>query len=137
MAEPRASFSGQVAADGRILVDDRARWRKALARFRGKRITLTLGRELRPRTLQQLRYLFGVVYALLSEWSGHTPEELHEAMKRRHLTEIKPLPNGEELVTTGSTTNQSTLTMAEFIDRVLADAAGWGVEIPAPGEVSL
>ena len=38
------------------------------------------------KTLQQLRYLWGVVYRIISEHTGFTPEEVSEVYKKKFLT---------------------------------------------------
>ena len=132
--EVRWSCRAYVDERGMLLPDDPVRWRGALMRFRDKRVTVMVSREKQRRSLPQLRYLWGAVYPLLAEWSGYTKDELHEAMKWRHLKREVVLPTGELVQTVGSTTKLSLEQMGEFVDAVLRDAAEWGVYVPGPND---
>lgn len=64
---------------------------------------LVIKNQYKGRSNQQNRYLFGVVYKLIADETGHTPEEIHEHMRWRFLRKY-----GGKLETVRSTTSLST-----------------------------
>lgn len=136
MLVPR--FVGQVTDAGALHLDDRPRWLRLLSRLRGRRVVVSIQPEKKARSLQANRYLWGVVYAVLSEWSGHDSDEIHEAMKARFLPRRElNLPTGEVLDLPGSTAVLSTADFAAYVERVKAFVAESGCYVPAPNEVEL
>lgn len=131
-------FFGSVCETGKLVLDDQPRWLGLLGRLRGRRVVVTLAAEKKARSLRANRYLWGVVYEILSSWSGHDPEEIHEAMKARYLPKREiTLPTGEVLELPGSTAALSTADFAIYIERVKAFAAQSGCYVPAPNEVEV
>lgn len=106
------------------------RWVRGLE---GKSVEVTVRKERKGRSPQANRYYWGVVVALLSEHTGYTPEEMHEALKEKFL--------GEERDSVGLVKIRSSagLTVDEFIqytNRIVMWAAqSLGVYIPDPGHV--
>lgn len=86
--------------------------------------------------MSQNRYLWGVCYPTLSEWSGHDPEELHEHLKDRFLErEQRELPNGTVMVIHPTTRTLTVEQFSAYVDRVVRWAAEQGVRIPDANEV--
>ena len=134
----RAVFRARVNPEGQLLVREPARWRAWLARHRCKDITLSVGRERHLRSLNANRYLWGVVYRTLAEWSGHDEEELHSIFKERFLSHRQlRLPTGELLEAPGSTAVLDTEQFSEYVSRVKRFAAECGVDVPEPNEVEI
>ena len=86
----REVFTGKVH-EGLFRPDLGPRWRGILARFEGRRVTVTLEQERKRRSLRANAYLWGVVYRTAAEWSGHDEDELHELMKARFLPRVAVL----------------------------------------------
>lgn len=87
-----------------------------------------------PRSNQQNRYLWGVVYEILSEELGYTIDDLHEIMKSRFLN--KPMRLwGEEDTIPRSTTELNTVEMEKYLEDIRMLAAMNGINIPEPNEV--
>ena len=130
-------FRGYVDG-GRFKPDDPVRWAGRLAQLEGKRVQFSVKREQTRRTISQNSYLWGVVYATLSEWSGHSPEEIHQHLKHKFLPAgpAKRLPDGEELVTEPSTAGLSVEEFAAYVNEVVRWAAEHGVYVPAAEEVT-
>ena len=129
-------FSGTVKA-GKFMPDDPARYAGRLARLEGKRVQLSVRRAQTGRTLTQNRYYWGVVLATLSEWSGHTPEELHGYLKDALLpSKQMQLPNGTVMTIPGSTASLTVEDFARYVDQTVQWAAHQGVNIPSPDEVT-
>ena len=109
------------------------RWQ--LQQLKGKkRVVITIESEGRNRSEQQNRYLWGVVYPVLSETTGYTPEEVHEYAKSAFLAP-KIVRIGKNIrYITPSTTQLSTSDMVEFIDKLIVIAAELGAHVPSPQE---
>jgi len=76
-------------------------------------------------------YLWGVVYALIAEETGLTPDEVHESLKIKFRS--------RECLSTGLTIVRSTRTGSDdfwqYVEQVREWSAGFlGVYIPAPNE---
>lgn len=92
--------------------------------------------EIKPvsnsRSDQQNRYMWGVVYKLVSDHTGFTPEEVHETYKIKFLTYEKE-HKGKIYKFTKSTANLSTLEFGEYLDKVINHAQGeLKIIIPEP-----
>lgn len=131
-------FHGFVNPQGELKLEDPVAWRGFLAKLQGKRVAVTVKADRKHRTLQANAYLWKVVYGLIAEWSGHEPEEIHEAMKEKFLNRTTlDLPNMKTLVVPPSTASLDTVEFAIYIDRVRRWAAESGVNIPDPNEVEV
>ena len=132
-------FAAEVSDKGELRIADPIRWRARLSRLSGKRVLVTVQREKHARSLKANAYLWGVVYEVLAEWSGHSPEEIHEAMKmtflpRRQLT-IKA--TGEVMDIPGSTATLDSEAFSDYVSRVKLFAAESGCHVPDPDEVEV
>ena len=81
----------------------------------GKSFTLVFDEK--GRTSQQNKYLWGVVYKLISDHTGFTPEEVHEVFKKRFLVYTKEYKSKVwefTRSTTGLTINEFT----KYVDSV-------------------
>ena len=86
------------------------------------------------RTLTQNAYLWGVVYQTISEDTGNSAEDVHEALKGMYCPP-QVIRMGEEERQVRSTKRLDTTEMADYIDQCIAFAAtDLGIDIPAPGE---
>jgi hypothetical protein len=131
-------YGGRVTLDGDMQVptlhiDSPLLYRAALKHLQG-RVTITIAPEEQKRSLRANAFYHGVILKMMSEESGHLPDELHELMKLRHLsaTVVDPI-TGEERKYGRST---ATLTIEEFsvyLERVMLDGAEWlGLSFPPP-----
>ena len=157
-------FGAIVTGQGRLVFDRRPEWEAALASFAGKvdrqgkplRVTLSLERERKDRTLKQNRYFWGVIEPYCREYmsSGRalplsreqcftilksvflvpflTPEEL----ERFGCTPVAAqLPGGVEVQPEVSSTALSTVQWEEWSARIRDHAAHvWRLRIPEPNE---
>lgn len=133
-------FEAVGRVEGGRLEIDRDAIRRALQPWEGHSVRLTLRRDRSSRSDKQLRYLWGVCYALLAEETTHEDWEIHEVAKGLFLPKSLALAgkNGEvvgNFVIGGSTGRLNTKEMTEFIEKVRA----WGrdffnVYIPEPNE---
>lgn len=119
-------------AQGKIKYDLPSKFLVHLSKLEGKRIELVLRQEKSKRSLSQNSYMWGVVYEILSEHTGYTPDEIHAIMKFKFLR-IMDERNNEYV---RSTTKLNTAEMESYLDKIKKWAAqDLGVFIPDPGEV--
>ena len=132
---PEALFRGIVKA-GRFCPDDVVRHGGWLAKAEGERVIQSLKRESRGRSMSQNRYYFGVVLAILSEWSGHEPEELHLHFREAILgSERRELPNGTTISYPASTRILTVEQFSDYINKIVRWAAEQSVYIPSSDEL--
>lgn len=95
-------------------------------------VLVSVQKKRRRRTLPQNRWYQGVILQLMSEKTGSTQDELHEAMKT--MFNIKIITIGKRVVAIpGTTTTMNTADFSEFIERVRAFAASeLNLDIPDP-----
>ena len=86
-------FRGSVSA-GKLTLDARKLFDTWLAKFEGKRVTLTLDAEAEPKSQQQTGYWHAVLIPLLAEEFGYGRWEhdaVHDAVMRKLRGEHGPL----------------------------------------------
>lgn len=126
-------FFGEVK-NGEIIwekPDRRAYYLKGLG---NRRIVEILKPPRKNRSLNENSYYWGVVIELISDETGMTAEEAHEAMKIMFLKKRI----SEKIWTVKSTSTLSTLEFEEYVENVKRFASmELNIIIPLPGEVSL
>ena len=133
---PRHVFLGSVNEQGLLSLDDLDYWREALKGFSGKRVRVTLSKETKQRTNPQNSWLWGAVYPAIADWSGHSVDEIHEAMKALHGHKtLVTLPGHAQELVPRSTRDYTTDEFSEYVERVRAWAAMQGLDIPDPGRL--
>ena len=90
----------------------------------------------KEKSLQQLRYLHGVVFVLCSQTSGYTVNEVKGLLKGEFLTEyVTSKTTGKEIPIVKSLADLTMGEMAEFIENVIIFVAkNWGCVIPSSDE---
>lgn len=120
--------------NGKLQIPQREEFAVAVAQFSGP-VVITIDRPRSKRSSAQNRYLFGVIYKHLSEFTGHTAEELHEICKVKFNLKKYDLPNEEHVEAGGTTTKLSTKEFEEYCENIRRWAAdSLGVVIPEPGQ---
>jgi hypothetical protein len=119
---------------GKLILDYPEKLAVHLSSLEGKRVEMIVRKETTIRSNQQNRYLWGIVYAIISDNTGYDTEQVHDAMKVKFAS--KRLDNG--LVITERTSKMDTTRMTQYIDDIKRWAAEFlGVYIPDAGEVAL
>lgn len=98
-------------------------------------LVVTVDRPFRQRSLRQNAYYWGVVLRVVAKETGHTEEELHEIYKRMFLPRKVIQYKGKDFPVPGSTTESDSVEFTEYIERVRAEAATLGIQIPNPDQV--
>jgi hypothetical protein len=99
--------------NGKFNFSEPSKFRDHVAKFSGQEIAVSVTKWRKPRSDNQNSYYWGCVIELLSEHSGYTPDEMHEALKQLFLTD-KTL----QIPKVKSTTDLNTLEFEEFLSKV-------------------
>lgn len=122
--------------NGKLELLDQAGFRRDIAITFDKDciVDVIVERQGRKRTNQQNRYLWGIPYKLLSDYTGHSKDEIHEWCKCEFLSS-KHLWIGEKEHEIGrSTSNLPTVEFEEYCENLRRFGATLGVNIPLPNE---
>ncbi len=126
-------FPGQVSK-GKLILETPMRYLAYLSGLEGKRVELILRKQKPKRSDQQNRYYWGCVIEILANHCGYEPEEMHEALKVKFLSDHAEDEKG--LIRIGSTAKLTTAEFVDYTDRVVRWAAeSLSVFIPDPGQV--
>ncbi len=102
-----------------------------LKRQEGKEVLVVLDTGA-MKTEKQLGYLFGVVFRIISEYTGFTVDEVYQVMKLRFARYVKPY-KGNAVEFTKGLSDMSKLDAGKFIDNVVHYArTEMALEIPEP-----
>lgn len=87
------------------------------------------------RSRSQNRYLWGVVYKVISDSTGYEPEELHELFKIKFGLRTVFNFGGDVVEAPRSTANMNTKEMTDYIEAVRRWAAEREIYVPNPNEI--
>lgn len=128
----RAAHFSAVVKEGRLIWADPGRAAGYLARCKDKRLKVTVELDTPRRSLKANAKLWATYHEALAGmegYSGHTPDELHEAFKVLFCPE-KPVPlPGGKVVMVKSTKLLNAEEFSTFLERVLSMLASYGVHI--------
>lgn len=120
---------------GKFIADDVRQFRKAFYAFEGKEIYVTVNKKVNSRSSQQNRYYWGVVINMLAEFTGYTPDEMHDALKMLFLKipGERGLPDRLK-----STTELTTVEFENYMEQIRNWAAvELAYYVPLPNEVEV
>lgn len=95
-------------------------------------LEVAIGKRRRQRSLPQNSWYWGVVLPVIAHETGHSAEELHEIFKRMFLTRKIIKYRNKDFQLPGTTTDLNTMEFSEYVERVRAEAALMGINIPDP-----
>ena len=118
---------------GRLVFNNPDGFEKYLWKLNDKSVDVVVRLPRKDRSNSQNRYMWGVVYELLSEAIGYTPNEIHDTMRMLFLQD-----NLRKIPTLRSTTELTTVEMENYLEQIRQ----WAAEelncvIPLPNEVEL
>ena len=158
-------FNGE-AKNGIIKLDDQERYNKWISTLDG-RVQVIVKKFRNTRSNRQNKYYWKVIVGTLSEETGHSTNEIHQALKLKFLTNYEltnkiklKLPDKviavlkwiektfgvdisftrkqEKLQIIGSTTKLSTKEMEEYLSQIRVWASSdLNIYLPEPNEVQL
>ena len=123
-------FLGSVQ-NGKLVFNNFEPFKNYLHTLEGKSVDVVIRIPKKDRSNEQNRYMWGVVYELLSETTGYTPNEIHDAMRMLFLQD-----NLRKIPTLRSTTELSTIEMEDYLEKIRQWAAQeLSCVIPNPNQV--
>lgn len=122
-----------ITKDGRLIVADRANFEAHLRSLNGCEIEISVRKRRHQRSLSANNYYWGIVIKMISDYSGHTPEETHSALKQKFLIDRSD-PAWPRVK---STTELSVSEFSAYCERCIALAGEFGSLIPSPGAVEV
>jgi hypothetical protein len=129
-------FYGNVT-NGKLTLINIERFNKYLTGLSGD-IELTVAKKTNRRSTKQNKYLFGVIYKIISDYTGYDVDKIHELMKNNFgVKEVVALGNINTTVSI-STTLYSTEQFNEYKNSIQQWASETlDLQIPDPEEVQL
>jgi hypothetical protein len=127
-------FKG-IIKEGKLVLDDKPMFQTNLLSLEGREVEIGVGPIRHDRSNNQNCYLWGVVYKMLSDETGHTADEIHEWGKITF--------NGENLIIGGkevrvgkSTAELDTVGFEDYCQNIRVWAQEeLNVRIPLPNEI--
>ena len=125
--------------DGKLFIHNRRSFDQQIAQMKeGWEVEVAVKRRRATRSLQQNAYYWGVVVELISEHTGYTPDETHDALKALFIPKRLAVQNGNgvicnEIVIGGSTRQMNKLEFGDYMESIRRWAAETlDVVIPDP-----
>ena len=87
----------------------------------------------KDRTSQQNRYLWGVVYKTLADYTGYDSEYIHQQLWSMFLVDYETYKN-PYIRSTASLNRQE---FTEYVDKIILRASEYGVHIPTAEEYNI
>lgn len=128
-------FTGRIDEKGKVHPDEANRTRGRLAKWNGRRVTVSVRRYVKSKTLPQLGLYFREPDGVLACWSdycGYDRDEMHVELKRAFLAPVLAVSRltGEETRELPSLAALDVEQMSAFLDRVLREGRQRGIEFP-------
>ena len=121
------------AQKGQIVVEEPREYSLLLWSLNDKDLEVTIAKPTRKRSNPQNGYYHGVVLKLLSDYTGYTQSEMHDAMRIKFLTE-----HGNFCDTIKSTTSLTTMQFEDYMSQIRTWASSeLSVYIPEPNEIAM
>lgn len=109
---------------------------KALSELPEAEYVIEIKKKRQIRSLRANRY-YHFILNVISVHTGHTHEELHEAMKLKFNGQLIHFPKGGSQMIGGSTANMETDQFTAYLNRVkLFALEEFGIDLPEAGEVT-
>lgn len=113
---------------GTLKIRNRAALSQALRGMKDGEVLIRIERLRATRSQSQNAFYWGVVVQLLSEFTGYTPDEMHEVLKAKFLPKRFAVCDGngeikDELVIGGSSAVLNTVEFGEYLEAIRQWAA--------------
>lgn len=135
------SFTGHYDPDGIFIADEKRIFREWLDKFQNIRVILNIQKWYKKRTNPENRYLWGVVYPAIADYSGMSADEAHDFCKTEFLKIKFHILNKEtgELIEKeriGSTAKLTTIEFEVYTENIRRFfLLNFGLIIPLPNEI--
>lgn len=120
---------GEVFHEDRLMQDIKMRLRL----LRNGDYTVQIKRKQNLRSLPQNK-LYHLWLRVIEEETGNSSSDLHELFKLKFLAPQTKVVMGEEIEAMPSTTTLSTIEFTEYLDKIKAFMADYGLHLPMPDE---
>lgn len=107
--------------------------RHHLGKYEGKDVIVTVDKVTSKRTLNQNRYYWACL-DIISDSTGHEPEELHRIFRSLFLPREEVELNGKRFSMTSSTTDLSSGAFTEYLMKISAEVGSMGISLPSPDD---
>ena len=122
---------------GKLILSGEDRFNTYLSSLEGKSVEVTVQIPVKICSGRERRYYFGVVVRSISDFTGHTPEEVHEILKSMFLV-VHTTIQGIGVDYVRSTTSLPTVEMEEYLSKCREwSAITLGESIPEPNEIEI
>ena len=116
---------------GKFIPHDIPSFKLAFAKLEGKDVEVTVAQRKKHRSNEQNSYYWGVVIELISAETGFTPQEAHDAMRVKFLSDMSG-----DMPRIRSTTELTTVEFMDYIAQIQQFASEFlGIFIPDPDSV--
>ncbi len=116
---------------GKVVFNNVDNFNHYLLSLESKDVEVIVRKWQKTRSNEQNAYMWGVVYQLISETTGYTPDEVHDAMRVMFL-----MDRSRNIPTLRSTTQLTTVEMENYLESIRQWAAvELSCVIPLPNEV--
>ena len=116
-------------SQGRFIPNDKQSFKMEFYKLENSQVFVTVGKATKSRSNNQNKYYWGVVIKLISEVTGYTQDEAHDAMRMQFL-----LKNGD-VTTIKSTSGLTTGEFEEYLENIRRFASvNLNCYIPLPNE---
>lgn len=118
---------------GKLLLNTQDQFDKYLLTLEGQEIQVVVGKVKKQRSSQENKYYWAVPIKLLSEATGYTDEEMHDALRMLFLKDMS-----KKIPTLRSTASLTTVEMEEYLSKIRVWASQvLNCYVPEPNEVSI
>lgn len=131
----KAKFAATIKNGELAIVSSHAFRQHILGYKEGERLEVVVSLPRKPRSNNQNAYYWAVVLRVIGDHTGHSVEELHEIFKRKFLPPRVLTYRDQQIRLPASTTDTNTLEFTEYIERIRAEAASMGIDVPNPDQV--
>lgn len=97
--------------------DEKVRLYNVLKSLKGKNV-LQIKKWRKARSVNQNKYLWGVIYRYVGQEIGLTADEAHQTMTTHFLSYKKTLPNGTVVKFVRSTTDLDAMEMEAYLEQI-------------------
>jgi hypothetical protein len=135
-----ATFKGFVDDAGAFALDNRDAFRDYVQKFKGHEVVVTIKKWSRPKTLQQLRYLRGVVIPDIARACGEADPDCYQDYYEALMFKHRRLPDGPfGTPRRRSAADMNIDEMRLLIDEIILDAETTivGCRVTRPDEADL
>lgn len=125
---------------GQLKLRNRRAFASAMRQMKDGEYLVTIARAHATRSLAQNALYWGVYIHVLSEYTGFTPDDMHEVLKAKFIPKRLAISDGNgeiqgEFVVGGTTTRMNKVEFGEYLGEIQRWAAeDLGVNIPDPEE---